>query len=348
MSDDLKICFDRILPSDLRRLNRPEFSAANPEAHSARAALFRAKKWPVGVTLKVRFLGGTSQQQGIVRQFVPEWSQFANIKFNFTNATDAEIRITFAANLGAWSYIGTDALNIPSDTATMNLGWQDEAVVLHEFGHAIGLIHEHQNPFGGIKWNRPAVIKDLGGPPNNWDLPTIENNMFRTYSKDQLNGTDLDKFSIMMYRIPASWTTDGFSTEFNAVLSQTDKSFIGSEVNYPFGDDQDTTPVLTVNELVAQSASIGQAGEQDLYRFTVSKPGVYTIETTGPTDLLMSLYGPDSQTTLVAEDDDSGQDRNARIMADLTTTGTYYVQVRHYNRTSGIGEYRIMVSRPAE
>lgn len=347
MSDDLKICFDRILPSDLRRLNRPEFSAANPEGHSARAALFRAKKWPVGVTLKVRFLGGTSQQQDIVRQFAPEWSQFANLKFNFTNAADAEIRITFASNLGAWSYIGTDALNIATDTATMNLGWQDESVVLHEFGHAIGLIHEHQNPFGGIQWNREAVIKDLSGPPNNWDLPTIENNMFRTYSKDQLNGTELDKFSIMMYRIPAKWTADGFSTEFNAKLSEVDKQFIGNEVNYPFDDDHNTTPELTVNELVSQSAKIGQAGEQDLYRFTASKPGVYTIETTGPTDLTMSLYGPDSQTTLVAEDDDSGQDRNARILINLTTAGTYYVQVRHYNHTSGTGEYSLMVSRTA-
>ena len=48
----------------------------------------------------------------------------------------------------------------------MNYGWltpesaQDEVrrVVLHEFGHALGLIHEHQNPKGGgIEWNRDAV-----------------------------------------------------------------------------------------------------------------------------------------------------------------------------------------------
>ena len=47
----------------------------------------------------------------------------------------------------------------------MNYGWltpdsdDDELrrVVLHEFGHALGLIHEHQNPEGGIEWNEPAV-----------------------------------------------------------------------------------------------------------------------------------------------------------------------------------------------
>lgn len=346
MSDELRICFDRILPSDLRRLSRPEFSPATPGSDVARAALFRAKKWPVGATLRVHFLGGTSAQQDIVRQFVPEWAQFANLKLNFTTANDAEIRITFDAALGAWSYIGTDSLNIPVGTPTMNLGWQDQSVVLHEFGHAIGLIHEHQNPLGGIKWNRANVIQDLKGPPNNWDLQTIERNIFQTYNRDQLNGTDLDKFSIMMYRIPARWTTDGFSTEFNQKLSEVDQSFIGSDVNYPFDETAQGT-ALTVNEIVSQSAGIGQAGEQDLYHFTVEQGGVYTIETGGSTDLVMSLYGPDSETTLVAEDDDSGQDRNARIVATLTTAGKYYVQVRHYNLNNGTGDYRITVSRTA-
>jgi len=36
-----------------------------------------------------------------------------------------------------------------------NQPWIDLGTVLHEFGHALGLIHEHQNPAsGGFKWNR--------------------------------------------------------------------------------------------------------------------------------------------------------------------------------------------------
>jgi hypothetical protein len=61
--------------------------------------------------------------------------------------------------------------------------------VLHEFGHALGLIHEHQNPVGGIQWNKPAVYADLGGPPNFWGKATVDNNMFATYAKDQINGS---------------------------------------------------------------------------------------------------------------------------------------------------------------
>jgi serralysin len=99
-------------------------------------------------------------------------------------------------------------------------------VVLHEFGHALGLIHEHQNPNRPIAWNRAAVIADLSGPPNNWDEATIENNMFKKYDPAELSSTPTDSASIMMYPIPASWTTDGFSADLNGALSDTDKSFI--------------------------------------------------------------------------------------------------------------------------
>ena len=40
----------------------------------------------------------------------------------------------------------------------MNLGFVDRSTVLHEFGHSLGLIHEHQSPFkGGFEWNKEEV-----------------------------------------------------------------------------------------------------------------------------------------------------------------------------------------------
>ena len=59
---------------------------------------------------------------------------------------------------GSWSYLGTDATRVPKESFTMNLGFVDRPTVLHEFGHSLGLIHEHQSPFpGGFKWNRENV-----------------------------------------------------------------------------------------------------------------------------------------------------------------------------------------------
>jgi hypothetical protein len=99
-------------------------------------------------------------------------------------------------------------------------------VVAHEFGHAMGLIHEHQNPQKPINWNRAAVIADLSKPPNKWDLPTIENNIFKRYDPAAVSSTPTDKLSIMMYPIPAAWTNDGFSAGLNRELSETDRDFI--------------------------------------------------------------------------------------------------------------------------
>jgi tyrosinase len=93
-------------------------------------------------------------------------------------------------------------------------------------------------------------------------------------------------------------------------------------------------------------ASIGAAGEVDAYRFLVPSAGSYRIETEGTTDTVMSLYGPNSTTDLVTEVDDTGEDRNARIVSRLTA-GTYFVRVRGYDGRSN-GDYLISVRREAE
>ena len=332
----LKVCFDRILPRDLRRLTQP--GASGP----FRMAVLKAKKWPNGSTLRIRFLGGDSSQHAAVQQFATEWTQYANLKLNFNNASDAEIRIAFQDD-GAWSFIGTDCRDIPGDQPTMNFGWLDQGVVLHEFGHAIGLIHEHQNPLGGIKWNKKNVYDDLGGSPNFWDKATVDHNMFATYDRRQINGTELDEKSIMLYAIPARWTQDGFHSEPNEELSETDETFIGDKKNYPLAVP--VGPVeIPIDSPTATRAEIGQAGEQDMFRFTISKPGNYTVETEGQTDVVMSVYGPASLTQPIAEDDDSGSGLNARIVSDLSP-GIYHVQIRHYNFSGGTGVYGVRVRR---
>jgi astacin (peptidase family M12A)/pre-peptidase len=345
-----KVCFDRYLPPNPYQ-PAPDLSDAQKMAsrsEAVRAAIVIAKRWVNNSTLRVRFLGGTASQQKIVKDFAPKWSDHGNIKLDFNNAPNAEIRISFDSSDGAWSYIGKDCLGIPMNQATMNLGWQDEGVVLHEFGHTLGLIHEHQNPLGGIQWNRDNVIRDLSGSPNFWDLDTIEHNMFEKYDQNLINGTALDKLSIMLYAIPKTWTTDGFFSEPNEVLSATDKSFIGSVKGYPKTTTAGTSPTeLTVAELTPTQAAIGAPGEEDLFKFNATTAGRYTVETMGPTDVIMSLFGPNSQTTQVGQDDDSGEGSNAKITAELVP-GTYFVQVRHYNTIGGTGTYSVRASRSTE
>lgn len=101
---------------------------------------------------------------------------------------------------------------------------------------------------------------------------------------------------------------------------------------------------LTVNAPPV-AASIGQAGEVDVYSFVVGAAGNYVIETQGTTDVVMGLYGPNDMTTLIVENDDGGVQGNSRISRNLSL-GTYYVRVRHYSSTS-TGNYSIAVQQPA-
>jgi serralysin len=201
-----------------------------------KAAILKDSRWQPGDKISVRFLDGDPALQERVKKVALEWTKVANLTLEFVNQGPTDIRIAFVSGNGSWSYIGTVCRSIPEPQPTMNYGWlttdSDEAevrrVVLHEFGHAIGLIHEHQNPKGGIRWNKTAVIKDLGGPPNNWDQATIDNNMFRFYPLTDVIPTDVDPISIMMYPIPIAWTLDGFSAGLNGELSANDKALVSS------------------------------------------------------------------------------------------------------------------------
>lgn len=206
---------------------------------AAYMALLTGKKWSPGQQLFIGFLNGSQTQQSRATAHAKEWLNYANIQFEFTGSQQGNIRVAFGPDPGSWSAIGTDCMAVPNDQPTMNFGWLLDAtddveynrVVVHEFGHALGCIHEHQNPAGGIQWNKPVVYAYYEGPPNNWTPEAVDLNIFNTYDKNITNYTAVDPLSIMMYPIPANFTTNGFQVGWNTDLSATDKSFIAQ--NYP-------------------------------------------------------------------------------------------------------------------
>lgn len=344
MSERPKVCIDRILPRELKRLQPTTPVRRNREVRT-RAIAPIGKTWMNGSQLHARFLGGTAEQQAKAREQAKWWTDVANITIEFGNDPNAHFRISFDPDDGAWSYVGTDCREIPLNEPTMNLGFLDGGTAAHEFGHAIGLAHEHQNPAGGIQWNEEVVIREAAKAPNFWDEETARHNILRRYTADQINGTQFDPDSIMLYFFPASWTLNGVGTHQNDVLSQLDKQFIAGAKMYPkTGATPSNATELKVNAAKRTAASIGQFGEEDLFRFTAATDGRYVVDTRGPTDLVMKLFGPNSETALVAEDDDSGVNLNARIVANLIA-GEYFVQVRHYNLAGGTGNYTIKVAK---
>jgi Astacin (Peptidase family M12A) len=235
-------CVERIIPQEYLRIAREKAEAENPaNASYEEAAAYRPSLWRRNRrVLRVAFLEGQLAVQEKVMMYAHQWSQYANITFLFGNDPNAEIRIAFNPDDGSWSALGTDALveeYYPKQGPTMNFGWlaptsseRDYSVVLHEFGHALGMIHEHQSPASRIQWNRGAVIRELSGSPYKWDLKKIENNIFAS-DQSQTQFTKFDPKSIMIYFIPDRWTLNGVTFNENYVLSETDKQFI--RARYP-------------------------------------------------------------------------------------------------------------------
>ena len=198
-----QICYERILPVEQHYFERPRVNLPTPSDPELMVPLnavgFINKLWHKK-DLNVYFMQ-IHRSEAQIMEWASEWSKYSAIQFHKINTPiRSDIRVNFTEQ-GSWSYIGTDAANIPLESFTMNLGFVDRATVIHEFGHALGLIHEHQSPFeGGFEWNREAVINSLMGPPNFWDMDRIENNMFRRYKKGDLDGTFYDTKSVMHYR----------------------------------------------------------------------------------------------------------------------------------------------------
>lgn len=226
------------MPTDANLAERWCFSWIEPAPSSPgadRLAALTQNMWSAGDTLTVSFLDGDKRVKDRVEAAARQWTgpNMANLRLVFQKKTSTLIRISFKGR-GSWSVLGNSCRQIDKARPTMNLGWltpstpDDEVnrVVLHEFGHALGLVHEHQNPAGTIAWDRARVAASLAGAPNFWPLDRIEKNLFEPYARKETNFSRFDPDSIMIYPIPAHWTTDGFSVSANSKLSATDIAFI--------------------------------------------------------------------------------------------------------------------------
>jgi hypothetical protein len=323
----------RVMPMGVRRL---------------RAAVERLKLWENGRTLRVKFLDGDPSVQEKVQAIAKEWEAIANIKFQFVESGSTEIRVSFAEKGFSWSTVGTDALTVGANESTVNFGWLEpntdlreyQRVVRHEFGHALGMIHEHQNPaaLGTIPWDKPRVYEYYA--QQGWSQADVDFNIFQVYSEDSTNHTSFDPTSIMEYAIPDSLTVGSYAIGWNTEFSAMDREFMRRQ--YPMNGPSVTELSVGAAQL---AADIAVAGEVDTYHVAIPSAATYIMTTEGSTDTVLTVHGPNDPGAVLTWDDDHGKGANARIVRKLQP-GEYWLTVRH-KRPDAVGAYSIGVKKRA-
>ncbi|KAI1384729.1 uncharacterized protein F4822DRAFT_416093 [Hypoxylon trugodes] len=211
------------------------YSANNHATQPLGLAMMTNLLWKPGSKLRIGFKGGSIWQKDRVKKYALEWCKFANIAFTFVDSGELDILIAFDPTKESSSRLGVDCAWYSSqDQPSMNPNCINNNTsesliryaILHEFGHALGAIHEHQSPCVQIPWDKEEVYRDLGNHPIGWDIATVDYNMFSIEQNRDIQATSFDPNSIMMYEIRDNWTKNGKGVSPNLKLSCLDKGHI--------------------------------------------------------------------------------------------------------------------------
>ncbi|MEO5944417.1 MAG: matrixin family metalloprotease [Ferruginibacter sp.] len=219
-----------------------------------------ANMWSPGTTLRVRIDGGSPLVRSKVVRYANEWTTYANIHFNFIASGDAEVIVTFGNDGQSYSFVGKDCIDPGrrlignfTQTGTTHFGWFDDAtsedefrrVIVHEFGHVLGFMHEQSHPDAAIPWDRDRAYAYYAGPPNYWDRAQVDRQVFEVADRAQTQFTSYDRTSIMQYSISNDLTIGDFEIPMNWAPSATDKVF--ARLMYPPGNIAGNKLSITVN-----------------------------------------------------------------------------------------------------
>lgn len=195
-----------------------------------------SRTWEINHTLIISFMDGTPERKAEVELFSKEWTKYANINFEFYQTMNdipadknIDVLISFSKK-GNNSTIGTDAdYQSRKGNNSMSLSQLDNeninlrrSTILHEFGHVLGLIHEHQNIDRTFHLDENKTL-DYCKTLYNFSEAQCRINIISTVSGKDYYLSKYDPSSIMHYSIHPGFFDNKITFRSNNSLSLLDK-----------------------------------------------------------------------------------------------------------------------------
>jgi serralysin len=343
----------------------PNGFAFPPPPGAARGILQSDATWSRGATIRVAFLDGSTSRKEQVETFAKQWFEQSGAEFRFEFGAprgSSQVRVTFRGQ-GFWSRIGREADQFPGQ-ATLTLsfrGDEEEAevhrLVLHEFGHSLGFMHEHKHPEAGIQWDRQRALAYYRPrlPPTMSDAEIWDQLVALPRDSFRYKFYPFDPLSVMLYMVPKEAVVPGtWKPEFgnnNQKLSQSDMAIAveayGGKKPQDGGGGNGNDKRKPIKLGGSATGKITRDGQVQLYAFTAPSDDAYEITTEGDAIVHVDLTDAKGKST---KPNDPGEDSISPqvgvFMLRLLDKGDYNLKVTA-SRFAPLseGQYAISVRR---
>lgn len=183
-------------------------------SRNKRGVAITDKLWPQGSTIKIGFVDMTKEEEKLVKDNINKWAPYVNLKFEFiADPKNADVRVGVDRDsANGWAFVGTDSKEFSDDPVHVSIGTKApkfyvEDTITHEWGHVLGLKHEHQHPYRKL------------------EQPTFENTP-RLPDNGSITVAPYDKNSIMHYTFKLD--SEGKPVHVDQSISEEDKKFVSS------------------------------------------------------------------------------------------------------------------------